>query len=95
MFKKAVDMSNVCERQIYICVRDNKFGGLTEMTTSDLNFEKIAQMQDDGQVMKTEDVAFKDEADSDSDDSVQLPLNKKQRRRGPKKLNEKQALAFP
>lgn len=42
LFKKALELSRGCDRQVYICVKDKKFGGLTEFSDpSDLDLRKI------------------------------------------------------
>ena len=42
IFKNALKMAKDCDREIYICVQDKKFGGLTEFASSkNLDFEKV------------------------------------------------------
>ena len=35
LFNKALELSQGCDRQVYIAVRDKKYGGLTEFTDPD------------------------------------------------------------
>ena len=47
IFKNALKMAKDCDREIYICVQDKKFGGLTEFSSNkDIDFDKIKDLNE-------------------------------------------------